>query len=153
MVLPSLKFKSVQLTATGTLASLCCFVRTPHFCVPSLRFCSALHLEPGSEFTVKHYILLPPEAKQGALQSSILERRPARGHGHRLQAVTVSTAVRPWSVCTEAGFLSYKDFSQIRIQNILTPNSQRQGGEENKIEKKYETVYGATTRRFPDISL
>lgn len=56
-------------------------------------------------------------------------------------------------MCTEAGFLSYKDFLQIRMQNILTPNSQRWGGEENKIEKKYETVYGATTRRFYDTSL
>ena len=153
MVLPTLKFKSVQLTATGTSASLCCFIRTPQFCVPSLRFCSALHLGPGNEITVKHYILLPPETKQGALQSGILERRPARGYGHCLRAVTVSTAVRPWSVCTEAGFLSYKDFLQIRMQNILTPNSQRWGGEENKIEKKYEAVYGATMRRFYDTSL
>ena len=102
---------------------------------------------------MKHHILSPPETKQGALESGILERRPARGYGHRLQAATVSTAVRPWSVCTEAGFLSYKDFLQIRMQNILTPNSQRQGGEENQIEKKYETVYGATTRRFSDNSL
>ena len=37
---------------------------------------------------------------------------------------------------TEAGFLSYKDFLQIRMQNILIPNSQRQGEEENQIEKK-----------------
>ena len=79
MLLPTLEFKSVELVATGNSASLCCFVRTPHFCVTGLGFSFPLRLEAGSEFSAKRHKLLTPETKQGAVQEQHPERQPRQG--------------------------------------------------------------------------